>query len=152
VSADVIRRMGESSSIRAVGVRADVRAMARMITHAPARCGAAWRQRHDGNNDTVATAADGNAVATPGGMRRFRALAAVLAVLIGGCTTARISSDSPAASPAVSVPTTTPTPEQRVVAYPHGSWLLFGDGVPGSPYRWVWLPRTASPPSGSPAR
>ena len=85
-------------------------------------------------------------------MRRFLALVVGLAVLIGGCTTARVPSDSPAASPAADVPTSTVTLEQRVIAYPHGSWLLFGDGGSGSPYHWIWLPTTASPPPASPAR
>jgi hypothetical protein len=85
-------------------------------------------------------------------MRGFLPFAGLLVLVVGGCTTARVSSDAPSASPAVDYPTSTLTPEQRVVAYPHGRWLLFGDGSVGSPYTWVWLPVTASPSSASPAR
>jgi hypothetical protein len=41
-------------------------------------------------------------------------------------------------------------PDQRVVAYPHGRWLLYGDGTAGSPYSWVWVPTGATPPPPAP--
>jgi hypothetical protein len=44
--------------------------------------------------------------------------------------------------------TTSVAPEvQREVVYPHGRYVLQGDGV-NSPYQWVWIP---NPPSEPPA-
>lgn len=34
---------------------------------------------------------------------------------------------------------------QREVLYPHGRYLLYGDGVT-SAYQWVWVPNPPSPP------
>ena len=81
---------------------------------------------------------------------RLSALTIVLAVLVGGCTTARVSSESPAASPRTASPTSTIGPDQRVVAYPHGRWLFYGDGSVASPYAWIWVPTGATPPPPAP--
>jgi len=84
---------------------------------------------------------------------RLGALTIVLMVLIGGCTTARTPSETPAAAPRPVSPASTITPDQRVVAYPNGRWLLFGDGTAASPYGWVWVPTGATlPPPAPPAR
>ena len=68
-------------------------------------------------------------------------------VLVGGCTTARVASPTP--EPAA-LPASTITSDQRVVAYPHGRWLLYGDGSAASPYAWVWIPAGATPPPPAP--
>ena len=67
----------------------------------------------------------------------------LLGMVLTGCTTTRATSPTP--EPAA-LPAATITPEQRVVAYPHGSWLLYGDGTAASPYAWVWVPTGATPP------
>jgi hypothetical protein len=84
------------------------------------------------------------------GMGRFHTLTLVLAVLVGGCTAARVSSESPADSHPAALPASTIAPDQRVVAYPHGRWLLYGDGTVASPYAWVWVPTRATPPPPAP--
>ena len=39
-----------------------------------------------------------------------------------------------------------PEPEiQREVIYPHGKYLLEGDGV-STAYRWTWIPSATPPP------
>jgi len=81
---------------------------------------------------------------------RASALTIVLAVLVGGCMTARVSSESPAAAPRAASPASTITPDQRVVAYPNGRWLLYGDGTVASPYAWIWVPIGATPPPPAP--
>jgi hypothetical protein len=37
-------------------------------------------------------------------------------------------------------------PAQRSVAYPHGQWILYGDGTTRAPYEWVWVPTGAPAP------
>jgi hypothetical protein len=37
-----------------------------------------------------------------------------------------------------------PSPVQREVVYPHGRYVLSGDGV-SQPWHWIWIP-SASPP------
>ena len=81
---------------------------------------------------------------------RVSALTIVLAVLAGGCTAARVPSESAAVSHPAALPTSVIAPDQRVVAYPHGSWLLYGDGSDASPYVWVWVPAGAPPPPPAP--
>jgi hypothetical protein len=55
----------------------------------------------------------------------------------------------PAAPAAASSPALHPQrPVRRQVVYPHGKYVLYGDGV-NQAYRWVWIP--ANPPVGSPA-
>ena len=55
-----------------------------------------------------------------------------------------------AASPTVvyeSAPAYTPPPPavQREVVYPHGKYVLYGDGV-SQAYQWVWVPNAPAPP------
>ena len=80
-------------------------------------------------------------------MGRLATVTLMLAILVSGCTTTRTASPTPepAALPAVTI-----APDQRVVAYPHGRWLLYGDGTAGSPYSWVWVPTGATPPPPAP--
>ena len=86
------------------------------------------------------------------GMGRFQTFTLVLAVLVGGCTAARVS-ESPADSHPAALPASAIAPDQRVVAYPHGRWLLYGDGSVASAYAWVWVPTGATPPPpAAPAR
>jgi hypothetical protein len=45
-----------------------------------------------------------------------------------------------------------PAPVQREVVYPHGKYVLYGDGVTQA-WQWVWVPNApASPPPPPPAR
>ena len=67
----------------------------------------------------------------------------LLVALISGCTTTHV--ESPMAQPAA-LPASIIAPDQRVLAYPHGRWLLYGDGRAASPYAWVWVPVGATPP------
>jgi len=80
-------------------------------------------------------------------MRRPGAVTLLLAILVSGCTAARAASPTPepAALPAVPI-----APDLRVVAYPHGHWLLYGHGTAASPYSWVWIPTGATPPLPAP--
>jgi hypothetical protein len=79
-------------------------------------------------------------------MPRFGAVA-LSAMLVSGCTTAHVV---PPAPEAAALPKSTIAPDQRVVAYPHGRWLLYGDGSAASPYTWVWVPTGAAPPPPAP--
>ena len=36
-------------------------------------------------------------------------------------------------------------PVQREVDYPHGKYVLYGDGVKQA-WQWVWIPAAAPPP------
>lgn len=36
---------------------------------------------------------------------------------------------------------------QREVVYPHGKYVLYGDGVT-QPWQWVWVPAPPPPPPG----
>ncbi|HKZ03915.1 MAG TPA: hypothetical protein VJU81_00470 [Methylomirabilota bacterium] len=42
-----------------------------------------------------------------------------------------------------------PSAERNVVRYPHGRYVLRGDGV-GTPYQWVWIPNPPPPPPPPP--
>jgi hypothetical protein len=81
------------------------------------------------------------------GMDRVGAALALVAMLASGCTAARATSLAP--EPAA-LPTSAITADQRVVAYPHGRWLLYGDGSAASPFSWVWIPTGATPPPPAP--
>jgi len=81
-------------------------------------------------------------------MGRVGAAIALVVTLASGCTVAHAT--PPAAAPAA-LPTSAITSDQRVVAYPHGRWLLYGDGSTASPYTWVWVPTGATPPPPAPA-
>lgn len=63
--------------------------------------------------------------------------------LITGCVVSRpvATVPAPAALPAAVTAST-----QRTLAYPHGQWILYGDGTMRSPYAWVWVPAGATPP------
>ena len=43
-----------------------------------------------------------------------------------------------------------PAPVQNEVVYPHGKYVLRGDGVSVA-YRWVWIPNPPPPPPAAPA-
>jgi hypothetical protein len=74
----------------------------------------------------------------------------ILAALAGGCASARATTRAP--QPAA-IPAATIASDQRIVAYPHGRWVLYGDGRAPSPYTWVWVPTgTMPPPPAPPAR
>src|SRR5260370_8953692 len=79
------------------------------------------------------------------GMDRVGAALALVAMLASGCTVAGATAPAPAA-----LPTSAITSDQRVVAYPHGRWLLYGDGSAASPFPWVWIPTGATPPPPAP--
>jgi hypothetical protein len=81
------------------------------------------------------------------GMGRVGVTLALAATLAGGCMAARPT--PPAVAPAA-LPTSVIAPDQRVVAYPHGRWQLYGDGGAASPYTWVWIPAGSAPPSPAP--
>jgi len=57
----------------------------------------------------------------------------------------RTSGQTPAKSRPATVDQQSPTP--REVVYPHGKYVLYGDGVT-QPYQWVWI--QAAPPVSSP--
>jgi len=42
-----------------------------------------------------------------------------------------------------------PAPVQREVVYPHGKYVLYGDGVT-QPWQWVWMPAASAPPPAPP--
>jgi hypothetical protein len=50
-----------------------------------------------------------------------------------------------AAAPVVYTPRPAPATSRQVV-YPHGRYVLYGDGV-SRPYQWIWIPNP--PPPGS---
>jgi len=81
------------------------------------------------------------------GMGRVGAVIALVATLASGCTVARAT--PPTTAPAA-LPASVITSDQRVVAYPHGRWLLYGDGSTAAPYTWVWVPTGATPPPPAP--
>ena len=79
-------------------------------------------------------------------MRRRVTAMMLLAVGAAGCTTARVERPTqPAALPSATIAS-----DQRVLAYPHGRWLLYGDGRAASPYAWIWVPTGATPPPAAP--
>ena len=80
-------------------------------------------------------------------MDTLRTVTLLLAIVLTGCTTARVASPTP--EPAA-LPAATIAPDQRVVAYPHGRWLLYGEGTTASPYAWIWVPTGAAPPPPAP--
>src|SRR5882724_8456513 len=81
------------------------------------------------------------------GMGRVGAATMLVAMLASGCTVVRAT---PPTSQPAALPATAIAADQRVVAYPHGRWLLYGDGRPASPYTWVWIPTGATPPPPAP--
>jgi hypothetical protein len=83
-------------------------------------------------------------------MDRRWALGIVVLVLVGGCAGRRTVSDEPTDTHPAALPVSTIASPQRVVAYPHGRWLLYGDGSAAFPYTWVWVPNGATPPPPAP--
>jgi hypothetical protein len=90
-------------------------------------------------------------------MSRLGAAMILLVLLVSACATTREASSTPqpAAVPRSTVqpaalPAVTIGPEQRVVAYPNGRWLLYGEGTVAAPYTWVWIPGGATPPPPAP--
>ena len=80
-------------------------------------------------------------------MARGGAVLGLLAMmLLSGCVVSRPASSAP---PPAALPAAVAAPSQRALAYPHGQWILYGDGSRRSPYVWVWA-ATGAPPS--PAR
>lgn len=76
------------------------------------------------------------------------AVISTVGMLLGGCiykekTTTAVP--PPRNSSAVVI---TPTPAERVVAYPGGRYQLYGDSAHG--YYWVWIPEGTAPPSPPP--
>src|SRR2546422_592891 len=80
-------------------------------------------------------------------MGRVGAATTLVAMLASGCIVARAT---PPTSQPAALPATAIASDQRVVAYPHGRWLLYGDGSPASPYAWAWIPTGATPPPPAP--
>src|SRR5262245_15275109 len=80
----------------------------------------------------------------------------VIVILAGGCGYPYYSYPYwyyPPASVAVveQLPMTEqPLPFQREVVYPHGKYVLSGDGV-NEPWHWTWVPAALSPSAGPPA-
>jgi hypothetical protein len=70
-------------------------------------------------------------------------LGLLLMTLLTGCVTSRPVSTAP---PPAALPAVAASPSQRALAYPHGQWILYGDGTTRSPYAWVWVPTGATPP------
>ena len=54
-------------------------------------------------------------------------------------------------APAYSAPPAyaAPPPVQREVAYAHGKYVLYGDGMT-QPWQWVWVPAASAPPAPPP--
>jgi hypothetical protein len=71
-------------------------------------------------------------------------LALTGAATLGGCVYRERA--VPAASPATTV-VVAPAAVDRVVVYPEGRYMLYGEGTTTSPYYWVWVPAGASPPT-----
>jgi hypothetical protein len=70
-------------------------------------------------------------------------LGLLMMTLLTGCVHSRPASTAP---PPAALPKAVASPSQRALAYPHGQWILYGDGTPRSPYAWVWVPTGATPP------
>ena len=53
-------------------------------------------------------------------------------------------------APVYAAPAAPPPPVQREVVYPHGRYVLYGDGVSRA-WQWVWVPAALPPPPPPPA-
>lgn len=81
---------------------------------------------------------------SPVSMATLRALLVVFVMaLVSGCVTSRPAATAP---PPAALPATAVAPDQRTIEYPHGRWLLHGNGTTASPYAWVWVPAGAPAP------
>ena len=70
-------------------------------------------------------------------------LGVLVVTLLTGCVGSRQASTAP---PPASLPAAVAAPSQRTLAYPHGQWVLNGDGTARAPYTWVWVPAGTAPP------
>jgi hypothetical protein len=70
-------------------------------------------------------------------------LGLLVMTLLTGCVSSQPVSTAP--SPAA-LPAVVASPSHRALAYPHGQWILYGNGTTRSPYAWVWVPTGAMPP------
>lgn len=68
-----------------------------------------------------------------------------IVTLLTGCVVSRPASTAP--TPAALPAAVAAAPTQRTIEYPHGRWMLYGNGSARSPYAWVWVPTGATPPS-----
>ena len=64
-------------------------------------------------------------------------------MLLTGCVVSRPVSSAP---PPATLPAAVAAPSQRALPYPHGQWMLYGNGSTRSPYVWVWVATGATPP------
>jgi len=64
-------------------------------------------------------------------------------MLLTGCVVSRPVSSAP---PPAALPAAVAAPSQRALAYPHGQWILYGDGSTRARYVWVWVASGATPP------
>jgi hypothetical protein len=71
-------------------------------------------------------------------------LGLLMMALLTGCVSSRPVSTAP---PPAALPAAVASPSQRTLAYPHGQWILYGDGRARSPYVWVWVPTGATAPA-----
>ena len=65
-----------------------------------------------------------------------------VAALAGCVTRPAAPTSAPSALPSAAI-----APSQRTLAYPHGQYVLHGDGTARSPYVWMWVPNVAASPS-----
>jgi hypothetical protein len=70
-------------------------------------------------------------------------LGLLVMTLLTGCVSFRPVSTAP---PPAALPAAVASPSQRALVYPHGEWILYGDGTTRWPYAWVWVPTGAAPP------
>jgi hypothetical protein len=70
-------------------------------------------------------------------------LGLLVMALFTGCVVSRPVATAP---PPAALPAAAAAPAQRSVAYPHGQWILYGDGTTPAPYEWVWVPTGAPAP------
>jgi hypothetical protein len=66
-----------------------------------------------------------------------------IVTLFTGCAVSRPVSTAPAPA---ALPAAAAAPTQRTIEYPHGRWMLYGNGSVRSPYAWVWVPTGATSP------
>src|SRR3989442_13351835 len=116
----------------------------RVVCAAPAQRGCENRGVANGRQGWQPMAA---ALLLDNGRGRVGAATTLVAMLASSCTVARAT---PPTSQPAALPATAIASDQRVVAYPHSRWLLYGDGSPASPHAWVWIPTGATPPPPAP--
>jgi hypothetical protein len=65
------------------------------------------------------------------------------AALMGGCYYKR--EEVPVATRPAGPTTVVVQSGQRVVTYPSGQYILYGEGTVANPYYWVWMPAGTTP-------